>query len=298
MALAALLPLWIAVGIGHLAPMLLLVLAGGLTLHKQGKRGWAGLVLSLLALKPQLAAGLLLWMLFGATSARCWAWPPVSPSRSWPWPCCWDPACGSIICTPCPRFPPLPAPIAIRRFSSSRLRASRAICCGQAGLTAWQVPAMRIAYAVTASAAAVMLCRVVWAREAAGSREPPQSGTRRRVENMSYEYACGVLFMMILPPYFLVYDQTLLAVPLVMLWSSPAWRWGVALFATVDGIGGQRLVHARIQPHRVRGPGGDVFPGACTVHGRRHQHRHGRSVCLIRLEINVVPDSAAAGILP
>ena len=62
-ALAALMPLWIAVGIGHLAPMLLLVLAGGLTLHKQGKRGWAGLVLSLLALKPQLAAGLVLWML-------------------------------------------------------------------------------------------------------------------------------------------------------------------------------------------------------------------------------------------
>jgi uncharacterized membrane protein len=45
------------------------------------------------------------------------------------------------------------------------------------------------------------------------------------------EYACGVLFMMVLPPYFLVYDQTLLAVPLVMLWSSPAWRWGVALLA-------------------------------------------------------------------
>ncbi len=62
-ALAALLPLWIAVGIGHVAPLLLLVLAGGLTLHKQGKRCWAGLALSLLALKPQLAAGLLLWML-------------------------------------------------------------------------------------------------------------------------------------------------------------------------------------------------------------------------------------------
>ena len=38
--------------------------------------------------------------------------------------------------------------------------------------------------------------------------------------------------MMIFSPYFLVYDQMLLAVPLVMLWSSPAWRWGVALFAT------------------------------------------------------------------
>ena len=38
--------------------------------------------------------------------------------------------------------------------------------------------------------------------------------------------------MMILPPYFLVYDQTLLALPLVMLWNSPAARWGVVLFAT------------------------------------------------------------------
>ncbi len=62
-ALAALVPLWIAVGIGQLAPLLVLVLAGGLTLHKQGRRGWAGLLLSLLALKPQLVVGLLLWML-------------------------------------------------------------------------------------------------------------------------------------------------------------------------------------------------------------------------------------------
>ena len=38
--------------------------------------------------------------------------------------------------------------------------------------------------------------------------------------------------MMMVPPYFILYDQTLLAIPLVMLWSSPAWRWGVALFAT------------------------------------------------------------------
>ena len=47
----------------------------------------------------------------------------------------------------------------------------------------------------------------------------------------NYEYACGVLFMTIFPPYFLVYDQTLLAIPLVMLWASPSWRWGVLLLA-------------------------------------------------------------------
>ena len=44
--------------------------------------------------------------------------------------------------------------------------------------------------------------------------------------------------MTILPPYFLVYDQTLLAVPLVMLSASPAWRWGVLLFATTTVLAG------------------------------------------------------------
>ena len=84
---------------------------------------------------------------------------------------------------------------------------------------------MKIGYAVTAGAAVVMLCRVVWARQ-------PWQPALANSETENYEYACGALFMMIFPPYFLVYDQTLLAIPLVMLWSSPAWRWGVALLAT------------------------------------------------------------------
>ena len=142
-----------------------------------------------------------------------------------------------------------------------------------AGLTAWEAAAMKITYAVTVSAAAVMLCRVVWAgsrEQGAGSRERG-AGSREQDEPRAfplpglagnapsphpdaapallpaprsplpaprsplpanYEYACGVLFMMMVPPYFILYDQTLLAIPLVMLWSSPAWRWGVALYAT------------------------------------------------------------------
>jgi hypothetical protein len=40
------------------------------------------------------------------------------------------------------------------------------------------------------------------------------------------------MFMLLVPPYLILYDQTLLAIPLVMLWSSPAWRWGVVLFST------------------------------------------------------------------
>ena len=94
---------------------------------------------------------------------------------------------------------------------------------GTVGLIAWQTPAMKITYVLTAGAAAILLCRIVWARQ-----KHPEANVFR---NANYEYACGVLFMTIFPPYFLVYDQTLLAVVLVMLWSSPAWRWGVALFA-------------------------------------------------------------------
>ncbi len=226
-ALAALMPLWIAVGIGHLAPMLLLVMAGGLALHKQGKPGWAGLVLSLLALKPQLAVGLLLWMLvrrdvrtllgliagfaLQALTVAVLLGPGLWLDYLHAMP-------GISAVTRAYRYSPL--------FEQS-LAGIASNLLWAAGLTAWQVPVMRIIYAVTVSAAAVMLCRVVWARRPWRPILPvcPVPGS----ENI--EYACGVLFMMVLPPYFLVYDQTLLAVPLVMLWSSPAWRWGVALLA-------------------------------------------------------------------
>ncbi len=106
-----------------------------------------------------------------------------------------------------------------------------------AGLTAWEAAAMKITYAVTVSAAAVMLCRAVWKAEKLKTERLKgnlsfSASQRFSFSDENYEYACGVLFMMMVPPYLILYDQTLLAIPLVMLWSSPAWRWGVALFAT------------------------------------------------------------------
>jgi len=226
-ALAALTPLWLAVGIAQVTPMLLLVVAGGLTLHRRGRPGWAGLLLSLLAMKPQLALGLALWMLLrrdvrtliglavgfavqGVTVAmllgpHVWldylhALPTISAV------------------TRCAHFSPL-MEASFVGIASNLL--------WSAGLTAYEAVGMKIAYAVSVSAALIMLCRVVWARRPWQSSQPPQTTP----ESENYEYACGVLFMMIVPPYFIAYDQTLLAIPLVMLWSSPAWRWGVALFA-------------------------------------------------------------------
>ena len=230
-ALAALLPLWIAVGIGHLAPMLLLVLAGGLTLHRQGRRGWAGLLLAILALKPQLAAGLVLWMLLRRDFRTLLGLAAgfaiqVLAVALFLGPGLWldylHALPGISAVTRAYRY----SPVFEQSFAGI---ASNLLWAG--GLTAWQVPAMRIVYALTTSTAAVALCYVVWARRrGAGSKAALLPAPCSPLP--AYEYACGVLFMMILPPYFLVYDQTLLAVPLVMLWSSPAWRWGIALFAT------------------------------------------------------------------
>ena len=179
-ALAGLLPLWIAVGIGHLAPMLLLVLAGGLTLHKQGKRGWAGLAAgdsgpqaatgrragALDALAPDLrtllglAAGFALQVLAVAVLLGPGLW--LDYLRAMP-------AISAI--TRAYLYSPL--------FEQSFAGIASNLLW-EAGLTAWQVPAMRIAYAVTAGAAAVMLCRVVWARRAWQVAHPCTAGRRLR----------------------------------------------------------------------------------------------------------------------
>jgi hypothetical protein len=223
-ALAALVPLWIAVGIGHLAPLLLLVLAGGLTLHKQGKRHWAGLALSLLALKPQLAAGLLLWMLLRRDLRTLAGLAVGLILQALAVAVCLGPAVWLDYLHAMPGISAITRAYCYSPLFEQSFAGIASNLCWSAGQSQWCIPAMRIAYALTAGAAAVMLCRVVWAR-----RPWDPASADGRTEN--YEYACGALFMMIFPPYFLVYDQALLAVPLVMLWSSPAWRWGVALLA-------------------------------------------------------------------
>ncbi len=290
-AVVAMVPLWIAVGIGQLAPFFLLVVAGGLTLHRRGKCGWAGLVLSILALKPQLTLGLVLWMLLRRDLRTLLGLAAGFALQA---------AAVALLLGPSvwlDYLHALPAISAVtRRAHYSPLMEASLVGIASnllwsAGLSAWEAVAMKITYAVSVSAALVMLCRVVWARrrgaaskeQGAGSsergagsrtlgswksfgpavevgcgqaqrrptnnhfategteftenskcgqaqRRPTKNYPAHEIEN--YEYACGVLFMMIVPPYFILYDQTLLAIPLVMLWSTPAWRWGVALFAT------------------------------------------------------------------
>ena len=226
-ALAALLPLWIAIGIGHLAPMLLLVLTGGLTLHRQGRRILAGAVLALLAVKPQLAVGLAVWMLLrrdwrtlaGLALGGAVQFAVVAAALG---PGIWLDYLREL-----PKIAAMTREYTYSPLFEQSFAGIAGNLCDAAGLTAMKIPAMRVVYAITTAIAAVSLCRVIAVRRPFGAKQPERSNTTKK----NYEYACGVLFMMIFPPYFLVYDQTLLAFALVMLWASPGWRWGVLLLA-------------------------------------------------------------------
>jgi hypothetical protein len=226
-ALAALLPVWIAIGIGHLSPMLLLVLTGGLTLHRQGRRVLAGVLLSLLAVKPQLMLGFAIWMLLrrdlrtmaGIAAGGAVQFAAVALTLGTQ---VWLDYLHAL-----PHIAAMTREYVYSPLCEQSLSGIARNMLDAAGLTAWQVPAMRIVYAVTTAVAAVSLCRVVASRQPFGGKKAEPSAASRK----NYEYACGILFMTLFPPYFLVYDQTLLAIPLVMLWASPAWRWGVLLFA-------------------------------------------------------------------
>ena len=161
-ALAALVPLWIAVGIGQLAPLLVLVLAGGLTLHKQGRRGWAGLLLSLLALKPQLVVGLLLWMLLRRDLRTLLGLAAGFALQALAVAALLGPGVWLDYLHALPAISAVTRRLSLFAADRGSLAGMASNLLWAAGLAAWEAAAMKITYAVTVSAAAVMLCRVVW----------------------------------------------------------------------------------------------------------------------------------------
>jgi hypothetical protein len=227
LALAGSLPVSIAIGIGHLAPVLVLFLAAGLALHRQGRVVLAGAVLSVLAIKPQLAVGLCMWMLarrdgrtllglgLGFLLQFTLVAVTLGPQRWFDFLHAMPTIAGIIRAY---RYSPL--------FEQSLPGIVSNLMCDWGMSSATRIAAMRVAYILVGCTAAVLLCRTVM-------RTRPMGGKPQSDEGMiSCEYACGALFMLLLPPYLLVYDLTLLVVPIAYLWSSPAWRWGIALYLT------------------------------------------------------------------
>jgi len=258
-ALANLYPLAVAVHMAHLTPMLLLVLAGGIAWHGRGKTVSAGLLLSLLAIKPQLALGLVLWLclrrdlrtLAGVAAGMLAQAAAVAA------------AFGPAVFRDYLQQLPVIAAICRKLFHYSPIFEQSA--SGIVDNLLWmhgadrglRTVAMIAAHIAVAAAASILLVRTVSAARPFGvgrkavspgrqpadavspGRQPadgaggrPEPGTPRVAHAAQYEYAAAVLFMLLFPPYLLVYDLVLLAVPLVLLWSTPRWPAGVVLYAT------------------------------------------------------------------
>jgi len=232
MALATLFPAAIAVRLAHLAPVLLLILSGGITLHRSGRTARAGLLLSLLAIKPQLAVGLVLWlclrrdlrtlagtaagMLAQAAAVAAAFGPAVFLDYLHQLPVI------ASICRTLFRYSPV--------FEQSASGIVDNLLWMHGADRSVRVVAMLAAHILAASAASILLVRTVWATRRFGGWRRLAGGAPAHAAQ--YEYAAAVLFMLLFPPYLLVYDLVLLAVPLVLLWSTPRWPVGVALYAT------------------------------------------------------------------
>lgn len=225
LALATLYPMSLTFMFGHLSALLLLLLTAGLTLHRHGRRLAAGGLLSVLSLKPQFAAGVLIWlllrrdlrtgvgMLLGLSLQAAAVGIALGP--------------GVILAY----FENLPAVAQIAKDFRYSAVFEQSFAGMLGNLLDWlgyrhqefTRPCMWVQM-VIAACSGFLLFRVI----RAGRRFPQSSAAAARA--WRHEHAAAVLFLLLLTPHLLVYDLALLAIPIVHLWSTSRWLLGIGLY--------------------------------------------------------------------
>ncbi|MBN1395506.1 MAG: DUF2029 domain-containing protein [Pirellulales bacterium] len=225
LALLAFYPVWDTVLFGQLSAVLLLVLVAGFHLQRRNHRFWAGLTLSLLAMKPQYLAGAMIYLalrrdwrtlaaaavgLVGQLVAVAAILSPAVLAEYVEYP----PVCGKISL--------------LFRFSPWAEHGPAAILQNLLLPTSVSDAAVKTS-AITlqllvAAAAGWMLFRAVVRR-----RQTGENGTE-----LSRQQTAAVLFMLLLTPHALTYDLALLAVPLANLWSAGHWKPAAVLYAAAS----------------------------------------------------------------
>jgi hypothetical protein len=225
LAMAALFPVWIALRVGQLTPLWLLALAGGTLLHHRDKRLAAGVVLSLLAMKPQLAAPLVIWLLFRRDlRALCGMAVGVAVQG----------LAVMALLGPAVPFQYLAALPGIGH-ATKLITLSPAYDQSFGGIInnvlfdwGWLRPERRAA-ALAGQLAIALLAGFLLLQIVRASRRLAPGGAEAE-HARRYEYAAAVLFMLVATPHLLLYDVSLLAVAILWLWSTPGWRMGVVLY--------------------------------------------------------------------
>jgi hypothetical protein len=227
LAMASPISIWLSLHIGQLTPVWMLALMCGMLLMR-GKRSLsAGLVLSVLAMKPQLMVMPFLWLIFrrdrramAALLAGCAVQfmavvlvlgadmpfyflrelPGISQAaKTVDYTACFEQSiAGSLKTT-----------LVEHRWLSPENR--------------WLAIFLQIVPFVLAAGLLWQVVDRVRARFA--------SGTSSAFDE-HYEYACLGLATLLSTPHLLMYDATLVLVPIAFLLATPAWPWGAALLAS------------------------------------------------------------------
>ncbi len=230
LAVAILMPVWMAMRVGQMTPVWLVAILGGFLLHQRGRRFAAGLALSVLAMKPQLALPLGMWL------AMRRDWRALGGMFA-------GAAVQNLLVMAClgPAMPfyylrELPNIMRDAKMADHTAAYEQSIAGTVKNLlmaSGWLMPEQRwtamLIQPVLALAAGMGLYQVVRGSrrlEALGSSE---AGAIAR----NYEYASAVLFVVLTTPHLLLYDAAILAAAIAYLLKTPAWRLGAALVASL-----------------------------------------------------------------
>jgi hypothetical protein len=228
LALACTFPLWLAVRIGHLTPMLLLMLLGGMQQQLRGRRLLAGLVFSLLAIKPQFAAAIGLWLLLRRDGRAVAGMLVGLLLQAVAVSVCLGP---TVLADYVHNLPLIAQKVKSVLYSPSYEQSFAGILGRRLYALGYDPRQFGNAFLLTQLVVGATAGWLLWRIVQANRRVPPVGG--ENPHGPRYECAAAVLLMLLMTPYLLVYDTLTLALPLCCLWSSPRWRMGVVLCAAI-----------------------------------------------------------------
>jgi len=231
LALTTLFPVLLTFKYGHLSALILLVLVGGLTLHHRGKRLLAGSLLSLLAVKPQFALGVLIWLLLRRDWRSVGGYLVGGLLQVTVVSICLGPIVLLSYLESLPLIARMARDVRYTAVFEQSIGGMLGNLLESLGYRHQDFTGhCMFIQMLIAGCAGLLLFRIV---RAPNRHTGPGSDTSSA---WRYEQASAVLFMLLLTPHLLVYDLVLLAVPIIHLCSTPRWRMGVALYLSVSPI--------------------------------------------------------------
>jgi hypothetical protein len=239
LALAGIYPCSLAIISGHLVAVLLLIVVAGFALHRGEKRVLAGCVFSLLALKPQFAAGIFLWLLLRRDTRALLGVAIGLATQAIAVALCLG---SGVLLTYIEDLPRIAQIVKRITYTPDFEHSFAEIVAGLARNLGVEPRAYGNWFLLAQVAAAGLAIFCVFGM--AQTRQNRLESEAEPERSWRYEYAAAGLLMLALPPYLLLYDLLLLAVPIMLLWSSPRWPLGVALYLSATVLGS--AVYVRI----------------------------------------------------